>query len=115
MPASERRGIAAAGNWIVDNVKIIDTWPQEETLANILSIRFKGIDPERLLNFLLRYVYWFFSVPAMVCSGRQPRKTGHCTSRKCRRIICVSPPLSASPARARFSWRRPPWMEGCMR
>jgi sugar/nucleoside kinase (ribokinase family) len=37
MPASERRGIAAAGNWIVDNVKIIDTWPEEETLANILS------------------------------------------------------------------------------
>jgi putative peptide zinc metalloprotease protein len=37
------------------------------TLANILSIRFKGIDPERLLNFLLRYVDWFFSVPAMVC------------------------------------------------
>jgi len=37
MPASERRGIAAAGNWIVDNVKVIDTWPDEETLANILS------------------------------------------------------------------------------
>jgi putative peptide zinc metalloprotease protein len=37
------------------------------TLQNILSVRFKGIDPERLLNFLLRYVDWFFSVPAMVC------------------------------------------------
>jgi sugar/nucleoside kinase (ribokinase family) len=36
-PPGERRGIACAGNWIVDNVKIIDTWPQEETLANILS------------------------------------------------------------------------------
>lgn len=30
-----RRGIAAAGNWIVDRVKIIDTWPPEERLANI--------------------------------------------------------------------------------
>jgi len=37
------------------------------TLANILSIRFKGIDPERLLNFLLRYLGWFFTVPAMIC------------------------------------------------
>ncbi len=37
------------------------------TLANILSVRFKGIDPERILNFLLRYVDWFFSVPAMIC------------------------------------------------
>lgn len=37
------------------------------TLANILSVRFKGIDPERILTFLLRYLDWFFSVPAMVC------------------------------------------------
>ncbi len=36
-PSGGRRGIASAGNWIVDNVKIIDTWPEEETLANILS------------------------------------------------------------------------------
>jgi len=32
-----RRGIAAAGNWIVDRVKIIDVWPQEERLANVLG------------------------------------------------------------------------------
>lgn len=37
MSTPDRRGIAAAGNWILDNVKIIDTWPREETLANILS------------------------------------------------------------------------------
>ena len=37
------------------------------TLANILSVRFKGIDPERILNFLLRYTDWFFSVPTMIC------------------------------------------------
>jgi putative peptide zinc metalloprotease protein len=37
------------------------------TLANILSIRFKGIDPDRLLNFLHPYVAWFFRVPAIVC------------------------------------------------
>ena len=32
-----RNGIACAGNWIVDRVKIIDTWPPEEKLSNILS------------------------------------------------------------------------------
>lgn len=37
------------------------------TLANILSIRFKGIDPERLLNFLHPYVAWFFRPPAIIC------------------------------------------------
>jgi len=39
MPKPQRRGIAAAGNWIVDHVKIIDTWPEQETLANILDER----------------------------------------------------------------------------
>jgi sugar/nucleoside kinase (ribokinase family) len=32
-----RTGILAGGNWIVDAVKIIDTWPQQDALANILS------------------------------------------------------------------------------
>jgi sugar/nucleoside kinase (ribokinase family) len=32
-----RTGIALAGNWIIDHVKIIDRWPAELTLANILS------------------------------------------------------------------------------
>lgn len=33
----ERRGIIAAGNWLVDHVKIIDTWPEQDALANILE------------------------------------------------------------------------------
>jgi sugar/nucleoside kinase (ribokinase family) len=33
----ERRGIAGAGNWIIDRLYICDFWPGEETLANILS------------------------------------------------------------------------------
>jgi putative peptide zinc metalloprotease protein len=37
------------------------------TLTNILSVRFKGIDPERFFNFIYPYVRWFFSVPALVC------------------------------------------------
>jgi len=37
-------------------------------ISNVLSIRFKGFDPERLLNFLysLAPVRWFFSTPALV-------------------------------------------------
>jgi putative peptide zinc metalloprotease protein len=35
--------------------------------TNILSMRFKGIDPERFFNFIYPYIRWFFTVPAMVC------------------------------------------------
>ena len=31
----ERQGVLAAGNWIVDHVKIIDRWPEESMLVNI--------------------------------------------------------------------------------
>ena len=34
---ANRRGILAGGNWIVDQVKTVDVFPQRETLANILS------------------------------------------------------------------------------
>jgi sugar/nucleoside kinase (ribokinase family) len=34
---SPRTGILGGGNWIVDAVKMIDTWPQQDTLANIIS------------------------------------------------------------------------------
>ncbi len=37
MSNSPRSGLLAGGNWIVDAVKIIDTWPQQDALANILS------------------------------------------------------------------------------
>ena len=30
-------GILAGGNWIIDHVKIIDTWPVQDSLANIFS------------------------------------------------------------------------------
>jgi sugar/nucleoside kinase (ribokinase family) len=30
-----RRGLLAAGNWIIDRVKMIDTWPAQDTLATI--------------------------------------------------------------------------------
>lgn len=35
--STQRKGILAAGNFIVDHVKMIDAWPQQDMLANILS------------------------------------------------------------------------------
>jgi hypothetical protein len=34
---SERRGILTGGNWIVDRPKIIDVYPVQDSLANILG------------------------------------------------------------------------------
>jgi sugar/nucleoside kinase (ribokinase family) len=34
---NNRHGLLAGGNWIVDAVKIIDVWPQQDALANITS------------------------------------------------------------------------------
>jgi sugar/nucleoside kinase (ribokinase family) len=36
-PPSNRRGILAGGNWIIDHVKLINVYPQPEQLANISS------------------------------------------------------------------------------
>ncbi len=34
---SSRSGLLAGGNWIVDAVKIVDCWPKQDALANIIS------------------------------------------------------------------------------
>ena len=34
---NQRSGILAGGNWIIDQVKIIDVYPKHEQLANILD------------------------------------------------------------------------------
>ncbi|MEC9094974.1 MAG: hemolysin D [Planctomycetota bacterium] len=37
-------------------------------LSNVLAIRFKGFDPDRILNWLDRWIGWFFALPAFfVC------------------------------------------------
>jgi sugar/nucleoside kinase (ribokinase family) len=36
-PKSTRKGILAGGNWIIDQVKIIDTFPARESLASFRS------------------------------------------------------------------------------
>ena len=52
---TQRSGILAAGNWIVDHVKLIDTWPSEETLA-IISRQTQGMGgaPPNVLAGLAR-------------------------------------------------------------
>src|SRR5215470_9651821 len=35
--ATSRRGLLAGGNWIIDQVKLIDIYPQPEQLGNIRS------------------------------------------------------------------------------
>src|SRR5262245_4826878 len=34
---SSRNGVLAGGNWIIDQVKMVDVYPQREQLANIRS------------------------------------------------------------------------------
>lgn len=49
----ERSGILAAGNFIVDTVKVIDSWPQQDTLCTILSQnRSNGGGPYNILKNL---------------------------------------------------------------
>lgn len=40
--ASVRKGILAGGNWIIDQVKMIDVYPQREQLANITGTAITG-------------------------------------------------------------------------
>jgi sugar/nucleoside kinase (ribokinase family) len=47
---SPRNGILAGGNWIIDHVKIVDTYPAQDTLANIFSTaRGTGGSPYNIL------------------------------------------------------------------
>jgi putative peptide zinc metalloprotease protein len=35
-------------------------------MSNILAIRYRGFDPERILNFLIRYTWWLFTPAAVM-------------------------------------------------
>lgn len=37
-------------------------------LSNVFALRFRGIDPERLLNWLYKYTWWFFTPTAVFFS-----------------------------------------------
>jgi len=56
--STSRNGILAGGNWIVDAVKIIDVWPQQDTLANIFSTtKGSGGSPFNILVDMLAF-HW---------------------------------------------------------
>ncbi len=53
--ASSRKGLLAGGNWIIDQVKLIDVYPQPEQLANIRSeVQGTGGAPYNVLVNLAR-------------------------------------------------------------
>lgn len=52
---SSRSGVLAAGNWIIDHVKMIDTWPAQDALATITDqSKGNGGGPYNLLKDLAR-------------------------------------------------------------
>ena len=53
--ADSRSGVLAAGNFIIDQVKLIDAWPEQDALATILGVsRANGGGPYNLLKDLAR-------------------------------------------------------------
>ena len=38
----DRTGLAGLGTWIMDHVRMIDVWPQEQTLSNVRAEHFSG-------------------------------------------------------------------------
>src|SRR5262245_59469281 len=54
--AGTRRGLLSGGNWIIDQVKIIDVYPQPEQLGNILGqSQGTGGGPYNVLIDLAKY------------------------------------------------------------
>lgn len=60
MQESSRTGILAGGNWIVDLVKVLDVFPAQERLANILSEKVShGGSPFNILKALNKLAFDF--------------------------------------------------------
>jgi sugar/nucleoside kinase (ribokinase family) len=79
----DRKGIIAAGNWIVDHVKIIDTWPSQDALANIQTeYRGTGGAPFNLLVDLARLGASFPLAGAGIVGDDEP---GHWVIEICRK------------------------------
>lgn len=52
----QRNGIISAGNWVIDHIKMIDTWPERGNLANITVVAQKALGgcPHNVLVDLAR-------------------------------------------------------------
>ncbi len=52
---SPRRGILAGGNWLIDHVKVIDAWPEQDGLAEVITHSMaNGGGPYNVLKDLVR-------------------------------------------------------------
>ena len=66
-----REGIYAAGNWIIDEVKIIDEYPHQDGLTNVRSVKSNnGGAPYNMLKDLAMLKDAYRSVEAHVAKGR---------------------------------------------
>ena len=68
----ERNGILGSGSWIVDHIKIIDEWPEQDTLSSVISSRSaNGGMPFNILKDLARMN---FPAPLQACGllGEDP-------------------------------------------
>ncbi|MDR1281395.1 MAG: carbohydrate kinase family protein [Opitutaceae bacterium] len=55
MTLTPRSGILAAGNWLVDHTKLLDAWPPQDALANIIAESWgNGGSPYNILKNLSR-------------------------------------------------------------
>lgn len=100
MPKTPRQGILAAGNFIVDYVKVIDGYPTQDMLASILSeSRSNGGGPYNVLKDLAAMKAPFPSRPAgwsvttpMVSGSSVIAKTTASTSPSCTSARTTRPP-----------------------
>ena len=60
-------------------------------LTNVFALRFRGVDPERFLNWLYPYTGWFFRWPTVICVllfASQRRRPGGGASSKSSSASC---------------------------
>ena len=95
-PASKRNGVLAGGNCIIDQVKLIDTYPAQEQLANIRSQhQGSGGSPYNVLVDLARLGVQF-PLQAAGLVGRDP--LGECILEDCRKNGIETRFLKTTPA-----------------
>jgi sugar/nucleoside kinase (ribokinase family) len=95
-PVDGRRGIMAGGNWIVDQVKIIDTYPAQDQLANIeAQSQGTGGSPFNILIDLARIGAEF---PLIACGSIGKDAPGEWILDQCRSHNIAIDQLSGSDA-----------------
>lgn len=58
----------AVGRQLIDLAKEKRWKKTLQNLSNVLSVKWRGVDPDRFLDWLTPKVGWLFSLPAVICS-----------------------------------------------